>query len=48
MFRVFLFLTALIGCNGDDGKIDEVCDEIPEPCHWETADDADDADTGDS
>jgi hypothetical protein len=42
---LFLFLSA---CITDDGEIDEACDEIQDPCIWETvAEDPDDAeDTG--
>ena len=45
MFRFFLIISVAMACNNDDGKIDETCDEIPEPCHWETAEDED---TGDA
>ena len=45
MTRLFFLSFILSGCITDDGEIDKVCDEIPEPCF-----DSNDgeADTGDS
>ena len=46
MKRLFLLVAILNGCIGDDGKIDETCDEIPEPCHWEQKNPSNSTDTG--
>lgn len=50
MSKFIILIVLVSGCITDDGKIDEVCDEIEEPCHWETEDSDDDEaeDTGTS
>ncbi len=50
MSKIIIFTVLAYGCITDDGKIDEVCDEIEAPCHWELDDSDDDEaeDTGNS
>ena len=36
MSRLLVLACLLGGCITDDGKIDDVCDEISLPCYWES------------
>ena len=44
-FLLVLFSSFVIGCITDDGEIEEACDEIEDPCVWESDDAQDDTGT---